>query len=60
MAFPARQAHQLLRVLRLRPGDHVTAFDGSGREYEVEVTELRPGAGRRRVVRDQDGGGEPR
>lgn len=60
VTFPAPQAHQLLRVLRLRPGDHVTALDGSGREYEVEITELRPEVAHGRIVAERHGGGEPR
>jgi len=31
-------AHRLARVLRLAPGDRVVLADGSGREFEVELT----------------------
>lgn len=31
-------AHQLSRVLRLTPGDHILLLDGLGMEYEVELT----------------------
>lgn len=39
-------AHQLGRVLRVRPGDDVALFDGSGAEYRARVTSV----GRARVV----------
>jgi 16S rRNA (uracil1498-N3)-methyltransferase len=39
--FPAALAHQLRRVLRLRPGDQVRVFDGSGVEHTVALTLLR-------------------
>ena len=39
--FPAPVARQMRRVLRLSPGDLVTAFDGSGAEYTVALTSLR-------------------
>jgi len=35
--FEADQAHQMARVLRLRPGDRVLALDGTGRQYEVAL-----------------------
>jgi 16S rRNA (uracil1498-N3)-methyltransferase len=35
--FDALQAHQLVRVLRLGPGDRVRAFDGTGREVLAEL-----------------------
>lgn len=35
--FPSDLAHQLARVLRLRPGDRVGVLDNSGVEYEVEL-----------------------
>jgi len=35
--------HHLARVLRVRVGDEVTLFDGSGREAEARVTRLWPG-----------------
>jgi 16S rRNA (uracil1498-N3)-methyltransferase len=46
-------ANHVLRVLRLRTGDHLVIFDGSGTDYEGEVTGIgrqdvtvRAGAGR--------------
>lgn len=38
--FDADQAHQMRRVLRLRPGDRVVALDGLGRQYEVTLEEV--------------------
>ena len=36
------EAHHVLDVMRLRTGDGVTTFDGSGREYEGIIKEARP------------------
>lgn len=33
------EAHHLVRVMRARPGDKCTLFDGTGREYQAEVAE---------------------
>lgn len=38
--FADDQAHQMRRVLRLRPGDRVTALDGLGNEYDVVLEEV--------------------
>ncbi|MBN1591113.1 MAG: 16S rRNA (uracil(1498)-N(3))-methyltransferase [Pirellulales bacterium] len=35
------EAHHLVHVMRGRPGDRVTLFDGSGLEFTAEVSELR-------------------
>ena len=35
--LPADEAHHLTRVLRLRTGDEVAAFDGRGREYRARI-----------------------
>ena len=32
------EAHHLLRVLRLRPGDQIVIFDGRGTEFRAELT----------------------
>ena len=39
--FTAPVAYQLRHVLRLRPGERVTVFDGSGQEYSVTLRRLR-------------------
>lgn len=46
IALPGGAAHHVLRVLRLRPGDAVTLFDGEGGEYRGEIAP----AGRRAVA----------
>lgn len=38
--FDQPTTHQLIRVLRLRPGSRVSVLDNSGQEYEVELVEL--------------------
>lgn len=48
--FDEQQTHQMRRVLRLSPGDIVTAFDGTGVQYQVELEgPLRKRAGGRIV-----------
>ena len=39
--FTREQAHQIARVLRLRSGDTVAVFDGTGTEHEVELISAR-------------------
>ncbi len=49
-AFAPREAHHIARVLRLRPGARLVAFDGQ-REAEVEIVEAgRSGVVARRVA----------
>ncbi len=50
VAFLPEQAHQIGRVLRLRVGDGVLVFDGSGRELRVVLTEITPTRASGRVV----------
>lgn len=38
--FSREQAHQILRVLRMRTGDTVAVFDGTGAEHEAELLSL--------------------
>ena len=38
--FDDEQAHQMRRVLRLRPGARVLALDGEGLQYEVQIDEV--------------------
>lgn len=38
--FPAEQAHQITRVLRLRPGDEVVVLDGRGGEATVSLDQI--------------------
>lgn len=44
------EARHLMKVLRAKPGDEVTLFDGTGREYRAEVIETRRSDVRLRVV----------
>lgn len=46
-------------MLRLRVGDHVLLLDGSGREYEVELTALAATAAQGVVLASREGAGEP-
>jgi 16S rRNA (uracil1498-N3)-methyltransferase len=52
VAFSAAQAHQIRHVLRLRPGEAVTVFDGTGREMEAAL-DGGPGALRAHVRRER-------
>lgn len=57
--FEDEQAHQIRRVLRLRPGDRVVALDGLGRQYDVALEEV---SGRRvtgAVIGRETAAGEP-
>lgn len=38
IVFPPETAHQISRVLRLRQGEVVTVFNGTGMDYPVELT----------------------
>jgi 16S rRNA (uracil1498-N3)-methyltransferase len=42
VALDARQSRHAARVLRLRPGDAVTLFDGRGQEADGRIVELLP------------------
>ncbi len=50
VVLPAAQAHHALKVLRLRVGDALVLFDGSGGEYPACIED----AGRQVVVRLED------
>lgn len=55
MEFSPDQAHQVTHVLRLRPGDQVSVFDGTGREV---ITSLATATARRatgRILRETPG-----
>ena len=41
LAIEGESAHYLVRVLRLRPGDAIVLFDGSGAEFTATVTAIR-------------------
>ena len=42
--LPDELAHQVVRVLRCRPGDHIMLLDGSGAESEVRLDDFGGGA----------------
>jgi 16S rRNA (uracil1498-N3)-methyltransferase len=54
IALPAGAAHHVLRVLRLKPGDALTLFDGEGGEYRGELARASPRAVVARLVEHFD------
>jgi 16S rRNA (uracil1498-N3)-methyltransferase len=50
ITLTASQAHYVSRVLRLRVDDVIAVFDGSGREWQVQLTHVEPAAVQGRVV----------
>lgn len=57
--FDADQAHQMRRVLRLRPGDRVVALDGLGRQYAVVLEEVSHARATGRFSESAEATGEP-
>jgi len=53
------EAHHMIRVLRLGPGDIITLLDGQGSLYHCRIEEKTAGAVRCRVLEKQPAGGEP-
>jgi 16S rRNA (uracil1498-N3)-methyltransferase len=60
VALRGEVAHQMARVLRLRPGERVILFDGSGREWEARLTEVTPAAVRGEIEAERRNEAEPR
>ncbi len=54
------QAHQLLHVLRLRPGARILLLDDAGWEYEAELTSLETREAQARILAQRAATGEPR
>jgi 16S rRNA (uracil1498-N3)-methyltransferase len=52
-------AHQITRVLRMRPGDEVLLLDGLGYEYRVRLLDFGKDAARGEVLEKRAGKGEP-
>lgn len=50
IVLSGKVAHQLARVLRLKPGDHIVLLDNSGLAYEVELAYLGPQTAEVRLV----------
>jgi len=59
VTFLADTAHQMVRVLRLHPGDRVIALDGTGSETLVELVDLTPQSAWGRVLERRPARGEP-
>jgi 16S rRNA (uracil1498-N3)-methyltransferase len=55
-----RQSHQIVNVLRMRPGDHIVVLDNSGWEIEIQLTAVEGRAVQGEVLRRRLAGGEPR
>ena len=53
------EAHHLVRVLRLRPGDRLSVFDGGGREWEAALESAGGGAAEVRIGREIPGVVDP-
>lgn len=53
------EAAHLKKVLRLKPGDKVTVFDGNGREFLVELVEINEGGTKARILEVSDSIPEP-
>ena len=58
-AITGPQAHQIARVLRMRPGDHVVVLDDAGWEFEVQLLAVRPEIVKGEVVSRRPAAGEP-
>jgi 16S rRNA (uracil1498-N3)-methyltransferase len=54
------QAHQIARVLRMRPGDVIAVLDNSGWEIETKLVSVEPHTIRGEVLRRRLASGEPR
>ncbi len=57
--FTDEQAHQIGRVLRLRPGDHVVVLDDLGWEHDVVLERITRRDVEGRIVARRPAGGEP-
>ncbi|MBP8304291.1 MAG: 16S rRNA (uracil(1498)-N(3))-methyltransferase [Phycisphaerae bacterium] len=53
-------AHQICRVLRLRPGDRIVVLDNTGSEFEVSLTAVDPAKAEGRILATRSAQGEPR
>jgi len=59
VAITGPQAHQIARVLRMRPGDHLVVLDDSGWEFEAQLLAVQPELVRGEVVSRRAALGEP-
>ncbi|MEO5953989.1 MAG: RsmE family RNA methyltransferase, partial [Chloroflexia bacterium] len=53
-------AHQISRVLRMQPGDHITLLDGQGFEYVVSLLTIGKDEVTGKVESSAEGKAEPR
>jgi 16S rRNA (uracil1498-N3)-methyltransferase len=60
VTFTGPQAHQIARVLRMRPGDGVIVLDNSGWELEVQLVSVDRTLVKGEVLHRKLAGGEPR
>ena len=60
VALDGSTAHQIARVLRLRPGEQIVLLDGSGRERVVELVDVTPRRVGGIIRATRDSVGEPR
>ena len=58
VALPEAAAGHVARVLRLRPGDRLMLFDGSGADFPAEITEIAGARVRARILERVEGLGE--
>ncbi len=59
VVFSGEDAHHLARVLRVKPGDLLTATDGQGRLYRLTVTALAAGTVSALVLGEEEDRTEP-
>lgn len=60
VVFSNEQAHQLARVLRLRPGGEVAVLDDRGRQYDVTLQDVRRDHAVGQITGSNAATGEPR
>ncbi len=60
ITFPSDTSHQIARVLRLKPGEHVIILDGSGDEMDVVLDEVTSQSTSGHMVSRRTSPGEPR
>lgn len=53
------EAKHMINVLRLRTGDRITAFDGTGLEYEIELVSVKDNSAYGKILRAYDPKTEP-
>jgi len=59
ITFPTEIAHQLHRVLRMRPHETAIAFDGSGVDYVVRLAVVERGEALGQIIGERPGRSEP-